>query len=95
MRKAILLLAVMALLVTGCNGGSDQRELYTRPIRGDRDFDLICINGYQYLLYRSTYYNAGGLTQMWERTPNGPRPMQCEPQEKSTTIEVPQPRNTQ
>lgn len=95
MRKLIcmLLLAAMALLVTSCNESNTRPKMPIRMIQRNGNLLNVCINGYQFFLFRGD--NEGSLTQIWERTPNGPQPMQCEPQEKSTMIEVPQPRNTQ
>lgn len=93
MRKAILLLAAVTLLVTGCNGNSTPGEVPVRAPGYADDIRIVCVNGYQFLLVDG--YREYTVTQVWERTYNGPQPAQCQPTEKSTTIETPQPRNTQ
>jgi len=48
-------------------------------------FRTICVEGYRYLAMEEDYYQRsyGGLTQMWENTPYGPRPMMCRQPEET------------
>lgn len=96
MRKTVclLLLGAMSLLVTACNERDAQPGMSVHTTQSKDDFDVVCVNGYQFLLFHSYYYKAGGLTQIWEQTTSGPRPAQCQPARISSG-ELPQPRNSQ
>lgn len=79
--KLLSLAAMLALSVclTGCKdfeakASQDVSLIFyseTNRLRG------YCVNGYRYLVHKD--YGTGGLTQMWEDGPNGPRPMRCGP----------------
>ncbi len=83
--KLVSLAAMLALSVclTGCKDfeakASQDVSLIshseTKPLRE------YCVNGYRYLVHKD--YGTGGLTQMWEDGPNGPRPMRCGPLPKT------------
>ena len=96
MRKTVclLLLGALSLLVSACNERDAQQSMSVRTTQSKDDFDIVCVNGYQFLLFRDCYNKAGGLTQIWEQTTSGPRPAQCQPSRDSSG-ELPQPRNSQ
>lgn len=81
-KLSLLLLLVLSLGCVACEwqpGPSvSARYVFADPHRGIR---CLCVNGYMYMLYERA--RAGGLTQMWEDGPNGPRPMHCPATEES------------
>lgn len=83
MRPVKLLCLATALLLPVCMAGCESNEAKTRPNISMIQYDpfsklrVLCVSGYSYLA--RTESHSGGLTQMWEDSPNGPRPMRCGP----------------
>lgn len=83
MKHVKLLCLATALLLSVCLAGCESNEAKIRPNISMIQYDhfsrlrVLCVNGYSYLA--RTEYGSGGLTQMWEDGPSGPRPMQCAP----------------
>lgn len=84
---------VMALLLAlagslfGCKEVPQQQldAGYEGGGRPSSKFGTICVEGYRYLAMEESYSRRsyGGLTQMWENTPYGPRPMTCRQPEET------------
>lgn len=83
--KLVSLAAMLALSVclTGCKGSEAKASQGVSLISYSENTWLLeyCVNGYRYLVHKD--YGTGGLTQMWEDGPNGPRPMRCGPLPKT------------
>ena len=97
MRVLVIALLVLAGSLSGCEEvrmqqldadmGRMQQEL-AAEYEGGRPaskFRTICVEGYRYLAMEEEYSQRsyGGLTQMWENTPYGPRPMMCRQPEET------------
>lgn len=79
--KLLSLAAMLALSVclTGCKDFEAKASQDVPLISYSETTRLreYCVNGYRYLVHKD--YGTGGLTQMWEDGPNGPRPIRCGP----------------
>ena len=69
----ILLIATAMLALAGC-GWNDQEPRY--KITGHRRIYTACVEGHQFAVYASGS-GEGGIVQVWENNPNGPRPTEC------------------
>lgn len=77
MKRTIAALAVLATLaLAACEIRWEQgsRQVTSGSV------SHFCDDGYKFILYSGSY--GGGLTQMWENTPDGPRPMECKEVER-------------
>lgn len=77
LRKPFLAaLLVLSLGCVACEGeprpSANVRHVYVDSRYGVKCF---CLNGYMYMTY--SVDRGGGVTQMWEDGPTGPRPMHC------------------
>ena len=70
---AILLIVVTMMSLAGC-GWNDREPGY--EIIGSRRIHTACVEGHQFAVYASGS-GEGGIVQIWENGPNGPRPMEC------------------
>lgn len=81
MRPVKLLCLATLLALLACAVGCERRELLQMDnysvIQSGGSLNSYCLEGYRYLVYSKE--RAGGLTQMWEDGPEGPRPMRCAP----------------
>ena len=69
---AILLIVATLMTLAGC-GWNDQEPNY--KIDRYKEVYTVCVEGYQFALYAG--FKQGGIVQVWENSPNGPRPMEC------------------
>lgn len=69
---AILLMVATMMTLAGC-GQNDQKPNY--KIDRYKEVYTVCVEGYQFALYAG--FKQGGIVQVWENSPNGPRPMEC------------------
>lgn len=87
MRTLVMaLLLVLAGSLFGCKEVPQQQlDAEYEGGRASSRFRTICVEGYRYLAMGEACYQQsyGGLTQMWENTPYGPRPMRCRQPEEA------------
>ena len=86
MRGLVIALLVLAGSLSGCEEvRMQQLDAEYEGGRPASKFRTICVEGYRYLAMEEEYSQRsyGGLTQMWENTPYGPRPMMCRQPEET------------
>lgn len=74
--RNIAMLIFITLCLIGCK--IDEQK----PLKRTSDIDILteyCFRGHVFLTYTDFY--AGGLTQVWENTVDGPRPKMCTQEE--------------
>ena len=75
---AILLMVATMMTLAGCKH-DDIEYSGAHPVeRGD--VCMKCIEGNMFAIFIG--YEKGGITQVWENGPNGPRPIECTQEEK-------------
>lgn len=85
-RILVIALLVLAGSLSGCEEvRMQQLDAEYEGGRPSSKFRTICVEGYRYLAMEEDYSQRSysGLTQMWENTPYGPRPMMCRQPEKT------------
>lgn len=73
--KSLLISFILLVLfaTTGCGGTHE--PLQYKALKSSYGVSTVCIEGYVFI--DSSVYYGSVLTQMWENTPRGPRPMEC------------------
>ena len=74
MKKAITILSLAAMMaLAGCDESDVPRS--SHQIGALSHVDMLCIEGYKFAVFSAA--QKGGIVQVWENGPNGPRPMEC------------------
>ena len=74
MKKAITILTLAAMMaLAGCDESDVPRS--SHQIGGLSCVDMLCIEGHKFAVFSAM--KKGGIVQVWENGPNGPRPMEC------------------
>ena len=74
MKKAITILSLAAMMsLAGCD--ESDVPLSSHQIGGLSHVDMTCIEGHKFAVFSAM--ERGGIVQVWENGPNGPRPMEC------------------
>ena len=74
MKKAITILSFAAMMaLAGCDESDVPRS--SHQIGSLSHVDMLCIEGHKFAVFSAM--EKGGIVQVWENGPNGPRPMEC------------------
>lgn len=74
MKKAITILSFAAMMaIAGCDEIDVPRS--SHQIAALSHVNMICIEGHKFAVFSAM--KKGGIVQVWENGPNGPRPMEC------------------
>ena len=74
MKKAITILTLAAMMaLAGCDESDVPRS--SHQIGALSHVDMLCIEGHKFAVFSAM--ERGGIVQVWENGPNGPRPMEC------------------
>lgn len=81
MKKLLLIIGAVLLpfIIIGfmCFSGFYKDDVTEKKIEAGRNsaVEILCIEDYRFVGYQSGF--GTGISQMWENTPNGPRPVEC------------------
>ena len=76
MKKILMILTVSAMLMlVGCKREAGVGQADTYPTQW-QDIHIICVEGYKFIVLKNHWY-GGGIDQVWELGPDGPRPLVC------------------
>lgn len=74
MKKAITILSLAAMMaLAGCGESDVPRSRYKTGVLSR--VNMLCIEGHKFAVFSAM--EKGGIVQVWENGPNGPRPMEC------------------
>ena len=74
MKKAITILSFAAMMaIAGCDESDVPRS--SHQIGSLSYVNMLCIEGHKFAVFSAA--QKGGIVQVWENGPNGPRPMEC------------------
>lgn len=75
MKRKCAILPMVATMTTlaGCKQGDCPKP--SSKIDRNSDVYAVCVEGHKFAVYSG--YKQGGIVQVWENGPNGPRPMEC------------------
>ena len=74
MKSLLISFSLLVLLATtGCE--ITYESLPNKVLKRPYGVSTVCIEGYVFI--DSSVHNGSVLTQLWENTPRGPRPMEC------------------